>query len=95
MRFPKFIHRIVGLEEDDLLSISIIDFFERYNIKSIDTKYRNNDNLICCKAYDTEFVVKPYRGKADWELLLKRLELAEVYQNFQLIERTPDNTHEG
>ena len=81
------------IDEDELLSIPLVSFFIRYPIESITTKYRGHDNLICVKAYDREFIVKPYEGKQDWELMLKKLERAK-YGVFTEIERSRESINE-
>ena len=86
---PIAFYHFKELSEDELLGITAIEFFERYEINSITTKHLGHDNLIRCSAYDHEFIVKPYNGRSDWELLLKRLERAK-YNVFTLIERPPE-----
>lgn len=60
--------------KEDLLDIGFIQCFERYEIQSITVDPMNHTGVIRCQAYDNDIIVKPYNGKYDWELLLRRLE---------------------
>ena len=86
---PVAFYNFKELSKDELLGITAIEFFERYKVKTLTTHHLGHENLICCHTDEHEFIVKPYDGKCDWELLIKRLERAQ-YGVFTLIERPPE-----
>ena len=49
-------------------------FFQHYGIRALAIDYHGVPNQLCAEAMAIRFVVPPYNGKPDWELLLLKLE---------------------
>lgn len=49
-------------------------FFEHYRIRALVIDYHGVRNQLCAEAMGIRFVVEPFNGKADWELLFLKLE---------------------
>ena len=48
--------------------------YSEYDIEFIQNGYQGVENQIYVPAMDTYFVVRPFEGKPDWDLLLMKLE---------------------